>query len=546
MAVFTKEGRLVDMDRGSVYPASITVEQGRISTIKKLKSSSGPYIVPGFIDAHIHVESSMLPPAEFGRLAVTHGTVAVVSDPHEIGNVLGVKGVEYMIANSKQVDLKFYFGAPSCVPATDFETAGAEIDGKGVDYLLAKPEIHYLAEMMNWPGVIARHPMVMEKIGIAQRYQKPVDGHAPGLTGIAVKKYVEAGISTDHECYTLEEALEKLNQGMHIIIREGSAARNFDTLIPLLPKYADKVMFCSDDLHPDKLIKGHINLLVKRAVSFGIDPLIALQAACVNPVNHYALNVGLLKQGDPADLLLVDDLENFEVLEVYIQGKQVARNGKTLIDRQTSTAPNKFFAHMKDPSSIQVKAKGNQIRVICAEDGQLVTGEEVMPARIEGNMVVSDPSRDILKIVVVNRYQDAIPAVAFVKNFGLKHGAIASSVAHDSHNIIAVGVDDESICSAINEIIGHGGGVVAVDHTRTEALSLPIAGLMSTEDGYVVSEKYQAIDAMAKSLGSQLEAPFMTLSFMALLVIPSLKLSDLGLFNGEAFQFVPLFQDDQP
>ena len=546
MAVFTKEGRLVDIVRGSVYAASVTIEQGRISSIKPLKSSSGPYIIPGFIDAHIHVESSMLPPAEFGRLAVTHGTVAVVSDPHEIGNVLGIQGIEYMIANGKQVDLKFYFGAPSCVPATEFETAGAAIDGKGVDYLLAKPEIHYLAEMMNWPGVIARHPTVMEKVRNAQRYQKPIDGHAPGLTGIAAQKYADAGISTDHECFTLEEALDKLNQGMHIIIREGSAARNFDTLIPLLPEYADKVMFCSDDLHPDKLVKGHINLLVRRAVSFGIDPLIALQAACVNPVNHYALNVGLLQPGDPADLLLVDDLKNFEVLEVYIQGKQVARNGKTLINRQNSTAPNKFFARMKDPSSIEVKAKGNQIRVICAEDGQLVTGEEIMPARIERNLVVSDPSRDILKMVVVNRYQEATPAVAFVKNFGFRHGAIASSVAHDSHNIIAVGVDDDSICIAINEIIRHGGGVVAVDSNRTEALPLPIAGLMSTEDGYVVSEKYQAIDAMAKSMGSQLEAPFMTLSFMALLVIPSLKLSDLGLFDGEAFQFVPLFQDDQP
>ena len=340
MEAIIKEGNIVDLNNGSVYSASVTIEQGRITAIRKLRSSSGPFIIPGFVDAHIHIESSMLPPAEFARLAVTHGTVATVSDPHEIGNVLGIEGVEFMIDNCNQVNFKCYFGAPSCVPATTFETAGAAIDSKGIKHLLSKPEIKYLAEMMNWPGVLSADTEVLEKISIARSYQKPVDGHAPGLMGKAAKNYAAAGISTDHECFTLEEALGKLELGMHIIIREGSAARNFEALIPLLPEYADKVMFCSDDLHPDKLVNGHINLLVKRAVARGIDPLVVLRAACLNPVLHYGLNVGLLREGDPADLVLVDDLENFQALEVFIEGQQVAQNGRTLLPRQIPATPN--------------------------------------------------------------------------------------------------------------------------------------------------------------------------------------------------------------
>lgn len=533
----------MDLNIGSVYAAAISIEQGRIIEIKKLKRSAGAFIIPGFIDAHVHIESSMLPPAEFARIAVCHGTVATVSDPHEIGNVLGIEGVEFMIDNSKQVNFKCYFGAPSCVPATSFETAGAVIDSKGLDYLLAKQEIKYLAEMMNWPGVLNDDPEVLEKISIAHGHHKPVDGHAPGLMGEAAKIYAAAGISTDHECFTLEEALEKLKLGMHILIREGSAARNFESLIPLLPEYADKVMFCSDDLHPDKLVKGHINLLAKRAVAHGIDPLIVLRVACLNPVLHYGLEVGQLREGDPADLVLVEDLRDFRALEVWIEGARVAQHGQSLLARQSSATPNNFATNLKNSSEIQVKAQAGKLRVIVAEDGQLVTGQELVSARIVDDLVVTDPARDILKIVVVNRYRNSPPTLAFVKNFGLKQGAIASSVAHDSHNIIAVGVDDHSICAAINEIVRHGGGISAITDEETKILPLPIAGLMSVEDGYVVSEKYTAIDDMAKSMGSYLEAPFMTLSFMALLVIPSLKLSDLGLFDGETFEFVSLFED---
>ena len=534
---------MVDLFRGSIYAASVTVQDGQIVYIKPTKSTGGPFIIPGFIDAHVHIESSMLVPSEFARLAVTHGTVATVSDPHEIGNVLGVEGVEFMIANSRKVNFKCYFGAPSCVPATPFETAGATINAKDLQYLLSNPDIKYLAEMMNWPGVLHRDPLIMNKIRIAQKLNKPIDGHAPGLIGEQALNYAKAGISTDHECFTLEEAQDKLDAGMHVIIREGSAAKNFDALIPLLPEYCEKVMFCSDDMHPDSLIKGHINLLVQRAVSHGVDPIIALKAACVNPVAHYGLDVGLLRENDPADFLMVNDLKSFEVHKTFISGQLVASNRKSLLKSIPTGCPNNFSIDIKSPQDFEVKSENNKIRVIIAEDGQLVTSERKVSAKSENGCIVSDVDRDILKIVVVNRYHQSPVAISFVQNFGLKQGAIASSVAHDSHNIIAVGVDDKSLCHAVNQIITRKGGVAATSGDRTELLPLPVAGLMSNGDGYQVAEKYMAVDAFAKALGSQLSAPFMTLSFMALLVIPTLKLSDKGLFNGEKFEFVSRFCD---
>ncbi len=543
MESFEIEGQLVDIDAGSIYPVSVSVEQGKINHIRKLAASNGPFLVPGFIDAHVHIESSMLIPSEFARLAVVHGTVATVSDPHEIGNVLGVQGVYFMIENSKKVNFKCYFGAPSCVPATPFETSGATIDSIDIDLLLSNPDIKYLAEMMNWPGVLNADKEVIRKIQIAHRLQKPVDGHAPGLRGNQASLYASAGISTDHECFTLDEAKEKLACGMHIIIREGSAARNFDALIPLLPEYQDKVMFCSDDKHPDSLLNGHINKLVTQAVATGIDPLVALNVACQNPVRHYGLEVGLLKEGDLADFLVIRDLKEFEVLKTYINGILVSKFGKSLIPSIKSEYSNNFHVDLKKQSEFKLKALGKTARVMVAEDGQLVTTEKILPIKIVDGLAVSDTESDILKIVVVNRYQDSPPAIAFIKNIGLKHGAIASSVAHDSHNIIAVGVDDHSICMAVNEIITHEGGITAVSGLRRETLPLPVAGLMSPNDGYWVAERYTTVDAMAKLLGSKLEAPFMTLSFMALLVIPELKLSDRGLFNGSSFEFVSLFQE---
>lgn len=545
MSGFTIEGNIADVPGKRFYPGVISIENGFIASLQKNGDDidlSLPYILPGFIDSHVHIESSMLVPSEFARLAVVHGTVATVSDPHEIANVCGEAGVEYMIENARDVNFKFYFGAPSCVPATTFETAGDAIDSSGINRILKRKEIKYLSEMMNFPGVINNDPEVMKKIMAAHELLKPVDGHAPGLGGDALKKYVSAGITTDHECFTKEEALEKLALGMKIIIREGSAAKNFEALIDLLHDYPDMIMFCSDDKHPDSLVQGHINTLCKRAVSKGINIFNILQAACINPAHHYHLETGILKEGDPADFIVVNDLKTFVVIKTFINGICVAENGKTNIRSSQNKIINRFDCEKIDSGSLRCPAEeyliDNKLPVIEALDGQLITNRLLVEPKIVHGIIVPDSDNDILKIVVVNRYKNARPAVSFIKNFGFREGAIASSVAHDSHNIIAVGADDISIAEAINLVIDRKGGVSCVSSGSKKLLALPVAGLMSGEDGYKVAEEYTAIDLMAKSMGSSLAAPFMTLSFMGLLVIPSLKLSDLGLFDGETFSFL--------
>ncbi|MBX6379265.1 MAG: adenine deaminase [Thermoflavifilum aggregans] len=541
---FSVSGNIVDVLNRRIFAGTLDIEQGRIARIREDNTIYGQYICPGFIDAHVHVESSLLTPAEFARLAVVHGTVATVSDPHEIANVLGIAGVEFMLENASRVPFKFFFGAPSCVPATRFETAGAVLDVHAVEQLLQKKDIWYLSEMMNFPGVLQQDPEVMGKIALARQYGKPVDGHAPGLRGEQARRYAEAGISTDHECTTLEEAQDKLNAGMHIIIREGSAARNFDALIPLLKAFPDHIMFCSDDKHPDSLVAGHINELVKRAFSKGHLLFDVLRAACLNPIRHYKLPVGCLQIGDPADFIVLDNFERLHILATYVEGKLVAREGKSLIPPVSSPAPNHFHPPKLKQEDLEVKAPSGSpcsIRVIEAIDGQIVTGAAQAFARIHDGKIISDTQQDILKLVVINRYKTARPAIAFIRGFGLKRGAIASSVAHDSHNLIAVGVNDEMILKAIQAIVPHGGGLSVVHEHRQLVLPLPVAGLMSAEDGYAVARKYEQLDAEAKALGSKLRAPFMTLSFMALLVIPRLKLSDQGLFDGEQFRFTNLF-----
>ena len=538
---FSVKGNIVDIFSKNIFPGKVFIEDGRIKSIEHLSADQKlpNFILPGFIDAHVHIESSMLVPSEFAKLAVVHGTVATISDPHEIANVLGLAGVEFMIANGKTVPFKFHFGAPSCVPATIFETAGAALNAEAVDLLLQKEEIHYLSEMMNFPGVLHGDEEVMNKIASSKKYNKPVDGHAPGLRGEMAKKYIDAGISTDHECFTREEALDKLQYGMKILIREGSAAKNFEALIDLLNDYPEKMMFCSDDKHPDSLVEGHINLLCQRAIAKDIDVFKVLQAACINPVEHYKMNVGLLKEGDAADMIVVEDLENFKVLETYINGELVAANGISKVKSEKSKVINNFNCDEKEITDFksQISNLKSQIEVIEALDGQLITNKIIVTPKVVDDEIVSDVENDILKMVVINRYKNSVVAKAFIKNFGLKNGAIASSVAHDSHNIIAVGVDDESICKAVNLVIKEKGGVSCVGNNDL-ILPLPVAGLMSNEDGYKVAELYTAIDKAAKELGSKLSAPFMTLSFMALLVIPHLKLSDLGLFDGDKFEFV--------
>jgi len=540
---FSIRGHIVDVIGGRIFPGSVLVQDGRIQEIREHPVDETVYILPGLVDAHIHIESSMLIPSEFARLAVIHGTVATVSDPHEIANVLGIEGIKFMIENGKKVPFKFCLGASSCVPATPFETAGASLGPKEVEELLRMDEIGYLSEMMNFPGVLKSDPEVMQKLEIARKYGKPVDGHAPGLRGEDARNYISAGISTDHECFELDEALEKASMGMHILIREGSAARNFDDLSPLLESYPDQVMFCSDDRHPDDLLKRHINDIARRAINKGYDPVAVIRACTLNPKKHYNLDTGLLQPGDPADLIVIDDLSSFHVLKTYINGQMVASEGNSCIPRIEEIPVNRFDARPVSHSDLKVAKKGNRIRIIEALEGQLITHELDGSPMVSGDEIISDPGQDILKIMVMNRYNPSSPAIGFIRNFGLKRGAIASTVAHDSHNIIAVGVNDDDIMLAVNALVDTRGGVCVADQGHISLLPLPVAGLMSVEDGFTVAEKYESLDRMAHELGSRLRAPFMTLSFMALLVIPELKLSDKGLFDGKSFSFASLFLD---
>jgi len=546
-ADFSLLANVVNVPARSIRPATIAVRNGLIASITPTGATAPdaalPYALPGFVDAHVHVESSLLVPTEFARLAVTHGTVATVSDPHEIGNVLGVAGVEFMLENAAHSPFKFCFGAPSCVPATPFETAGAEITAADIAQLFKNPNIGYLAEVMNWPGVLHRDADVMAKIALARAAGRPVDGHAPGLRADDAAHYASAGISTDHECFTAAEARDKLAVGMKILIREGSAARNFDALVELLPEHHANLMFCSDDKHPDTLLLGHINQLVQRAVALGHDVLQVLHVACLNPVQHYRLPVGLLRAGDPADFITVTDLRDFQVEKTYLNGQLVAENGQSLLPAAPVAVVNNFHAQPVRPEDFQLPTPGTErptLRVIECFDGQLITARVDLPAQVENGLIVPDISGDVLKLAVINRYRPhAAPALAFIRGFGLKHGALASSVGHDSHNITAVGCDDASLARAVNLVIAAKGGLAAVGLEEQEILvPLPVSGLMSDQDGQAVAHAYAAVDALAKQLGSPLGAPFMTLSFMALLVIPSLKLSDQGLFDGQLFAFV--------
>ena len=538
---FEIKGQYIDIVGKRIFPAAISVQEGVISAIQEIPAAPQQFILPGFIDSHVHIESSMLIPSAFARLAVIHGTIGTISDPHEIANVCGVEGVHYMINNGKKVPFHFFFGAPSCVPATRFETAGASINSEEVATLLDNKDIYYLSEMMNFPGVLFKDEEVMKKIKAAHAVGKPVDGHAPGLMGEDAQKYIEAGISTDHECFTIEEAVDKLSYGMKILIREGSAAKNFEALYELIDDHPNSVMLCSDDKHPDSLVLGHINQLCARAVAKGLNVFNILKAACINPVVHYQLPTGMARVNDPANFIVIEDLTHFKVAQTYINGQLVAEKGQSLIQPIDEKIINQFDTTLIKVEDIQVDlgtypTKENKIAVIEAIDGQLITNYLWEDPTITDGKIISDTNKDILKIVVYNRYHPAAPKMAFIKNFGFKHGAIASTVAHDSHNIIAVGVNDHEIVQAINAVIQEKGGISCVKEQELKVLGLPVAGLMSKDDPYMVAEAYSTIDAMAKSLGSKLGSPFMTLSFMALLVIPHLKLSDKGLFDGDRFK----------
>ena len=533
-------GNIIDLFNRKIFKGTIVVEDGVISEIKEEPTDEDAYFLPGFIDAHIHIESSMLVPYEFARVALKHGTVATISDPHEIANVLGIDGVQYMIDNARNAKLKFHFGAPSCVPATNFETAGAVIDADGVEQLLKMEDIFYLSEMMNYPGVLFDDEEVTRKIALAKKYNKPIDGHAPGLRGEQAKKYVAAGITTDHECFTYDEALEKIHLGMNILIREGSAARNFEALHPLIAEHPDKLMLCCDDKHPDELLLFHIDEHVRKSVALGYNLFDVLSIACIHPVEHYKMNVGTLRVGDKADFISVSNLKDFNVLKTVIDGEEVFDGTAVKLEQITHATPNQFIKNKIDSEVFKIKAEAAVINVINALDGQLITKSSNEKSTIVNGCLESNIENDVLKIAVVNRYNNAPVSCAFIKNFGIKTGAIASSVAHDSHNIIVIGVDDESMCKATNLIIDCGGGLSLVSNDSEMVIGLPVAGLMSDVDAQTIGKKYSAIDTAAKKMGSTLKAPYMLLSFMALLVIPELKLSDKGLFDGGSFNFTPL------
>lgn len=538
----SKTAQLIDLFSRSIYGATIKWVSGRIVSITPEPFPvPGPYLLPGLVDAHIHIESSMLTPYEFARRALVHGTVATVSDPHEIANVCGMEGVMYMLDNAREAKLKFHFGAPSCVPATAFESAGAELSPREVASLLQRDDIYYLSEMMNFPGVLQGDQQVMEKIAAARETRKPVDGHTPGLTGDDAIAYINAGITTDHECFTKAEALHKIRNGMKILIREGSAARNFEALHELISTHPDSIMFCSDDKHPDELMTGHINVVVQRALLMGHNFFDVLRAACLHPVEHYKMRNGLLRVGDPADFIVIDNPADFNILETWIDGDCVASGGECHLPLRSHAAINHFNAGELKPEDLALPARTATLRVIGAIDGQLVTEPVSAAAKVVDGMAVADVENDILKLVVMNRYRDAKPAIAFIKNFNLKRGAFASTVAHDSHNIIAVGTDDHSLAKAINSLVRTKGGLSVSSDEDELILPLPVAGLMSTGSCDETARLYSALDRKVKEMGCTLRAPFMTLSFMALLVIPSLKLSDRGLFDGNCFEFTEVF-----
>ena len=537
---FSLSGQIVDLVDFRVFPGRVTVSDGVIIDIETLPSAEARYIMPGFVDAHIHIESSMVLPSEFARMAVCHGTVAAVCDPHEIANVMGVEGINYMITSGKRAHFKFYFGAPSCVPATPFETSGARLDAEAIETLMARDDIHHLCEMMNYPGVLLDDPATMKKLEAAQRHGKPIDGHAPMLTGSDLVKYVAAGISTDHECRDVAEALAKLRQGMKIQIREGSAAKDFNALIPLMAQHPEMLMFCSDDKHPNDLLKGHVNLLVKRALNQGYKLKDVLRAASLNAVRHYHLDVGMLQKGDDADFIVVDNFTDMNVLQTYVKGRLVAENGMSLMPPRKEEACNNFHAIPISAADLRVPYEGRYIKVIACMNGSLITNTIIATPNVVDGNVVSDTARDLLKMVVLNRYVPSKPAVGFINNFGLRRGAIATSVAHDSHNIVAVGCSDEDIARAINLLVYTKGGMVACSETEFALLPLPVAGLMSLEEGAQVAADYERADKLAHEFGCTLDSPFMTLSFMSLLVIPELKLSDKGLFDVTRFTFTPL------
>ena len=539
------KGHIVDVIRHEIYDGELVIDGETIVEVKHCELPENkkpwPYLMPGFIDSHVHIESSMITPREFGRIAAVHGTIGVIADPHEIGNVLGIEGIDFMIRSGRQVHFNFCFGAPSCVPAVggEIETNGAVLNAKDTEELMARDDIGFLGEMMNYQGVLSGDKEVLAKIDAARRHGKPVDGHAPGLTGRQRDQYASAGITTDHECSTLEEGRSCINAGMKVIIREGSAAKDYELLKELIRESPNMVMLCTDDCHPDDLVRGHINLIVKRALADGFDLWDVLQAACVNAQRHYSQKWGLLQSGDPATFIVVDNLSpHFRVERTFIRGTEVYNynakiNPHAMAVEDNMDMPNRFVAEPITADDLNMDFKvGNTVHVIHASDGSLLTQHD--EELLSGNPLKDAryPWNEVQKIVVYNRYQPgAKPIIGLVRGFGIKDGAIAGTVAHDCHNIVAIGSNDTYLVSAINRIVEMQGGQVVITPEEMLDIPLPIAGLMSPFSGPETAILTIRIHEMVKQIGCQMKSPFITMAFMCLPVIPHIKLTDRHLTN---------------
>ncbi len=536
------KGNFVDVINRSVFPAEVVIENGIVVEITRIEEVLSNYILPGFVDSHIHIESSMCIPSVLAPVLLKHGTIAAVCDPHEIANVCGVEGINFMINDANRSGYKYFFGVPSCVPTSSVESSGAIIDSTLVLELLQRDDLYFLAEMMNYPGVINNDDEVLSKLTSAKLFNKPIDGHAPGLSGDNLTKYISNGVSTDHECSTIEEAVEKINHGMKILIREGSAARNFDTLIPLIDEYYNSIMFCTDDAHPDFIVDRHINYLVKEAVRRGYDLFNVLYAACIHPILHYSLPVGYLRVGDNADFIVVDSLSCFNVNEVYSNGRKVFPLEPEKVDCSLKL-PNVFHAEnvcLKDLQITNSKAKVKLIEII---DGDLYTKSPIVDNWCDTEFITQSISNDYLKLTVVDRYKKKCISSAFVKGFGFKKLAIATSIAHDSHNVIAVGSHDELLVEVLNLVVDNKGGIAVSDGENILSLKLDVAGLMYSGSFEELLAKYKEIQLFIDEKQSLVKAPLMTLSFLSLLVIPELKLGSNGLFDVNSFSYTSLFVD---
>lgn len=532
------EGNIVDVLTGEIFPGRIGHEGGVITSVERTPGPFRSFLVPGFIDCHVHIDSSLLCPSRFAEAAVPHGTTAVVTDPHEIANVLGVPGIAWMREDAACAPFRVFFTAPSCVPATPFETSGATLGPAEVEKLLAEDDVVALGEVMNYHGAIARDPDVMAKIRAARVSGKPIDGHGPLLAGNALREYLSLGISTDHECTGAAEAFEKHDLGMRILVRDGSAAKNLAALAPFARMH--EFLLVTDDILASDLLAGHLDTRLATAVSLGVEPLHALRAATIRPAEHYRLPLGAMAKGRKADAVRVADLSSFAVEEVYIGGTLVAAGGAAAFAPRPVPMPGAIRIAPKGADDFALPASGRsaKVRVIRVIPDEIVTGSETADLRVEHGRVVPDAGRDVLLISVVNRYREAPVASGFVSGFGLKTGAIASSVAHDSHNIIAVGTNPGDMAAAVGAIVRESGGLAACGGGSATVLPLPLAGLMSGDPPRDVHERLERLHAAACGMGCVLPRPFMTLSFLSLLVIPRLKIGDRGLFDADAFRFV--------